>query len=230
MIVLNDPYYLHGPVPGYGAPEDRWYTGEDLYYMAPQYDQRYTLQHMMSANLTTLDYQRNDDIDDQKCKTYTSTDHAIGAYSATVFNGGNIRAEPNLQGKVLGQIHVGQRVVLLYRTADFRWFYISSPEAIGWVRATLLTFDREVAENVPIYREESGSIDEPKAAEESNAGSLNAVVYNGGNLREAPNTSVRVLDQINAKEPVALLGKRGSWYKIRSPISLVSLVRCINRC
>jgi hypothetical protein len=325
MIALDGKYYLHGPAPDYGAPEDRWYTGEDLAYALPDYDQRYLIQQMMAADLRTIAYQRTDAIDNQKCQTYTSTDRklmsmlyntlfqsgqsyessrfyeptlgvaicedghihrvtmnfdfdcgckdssqiegreelvpvsnqyrpqqavvmvtyhiemrfrnfdaitpikapaqaaalvydpsslaSMGELSVIVFNGGNIRAEPNLQGKVLGQIHAGERVWLMYRTEDARWYYISAPESIGWVSATLLTLPEGTLEHVPIYGEAAETGETPRTTEDD-VGAFEAVVYNGGNLREAPNTSGRVLDQINAKEQVLLIGKRGSWYKI----------------
>jgi hypothetical protein len=48
------------------------------------------------------------------------------------------------------------------------------------------------------------------------AGGLTARVANGGNVREAPNLSSKVLDQVHASEAVQLLEKTkdGAWYKI----------------
>jgi SH3-like domain-containing protein len=124
--------------------------------------------------------------------------------TATVFNGGNIRKEPrvsNIQGDVLGQLHAGEVVTLLERTNDSAWYRVQAPEAEGWVSATLLTIDPEVARQVP-------------AAKPPETG-LTATVFNGGNVRERPVTG-RPLDQINAGETVQLLAKTpdGGWYQI----------------
>jgi flagellar FliL protein len=78
---------------------------------------------------------------------------------------------------------------------------VQAPEAEGWVSATLLTIDPELAKQVP-------------AATPPETG-LTATVFNGGNVRERPVTG-RPLDQINAGEEVKLLAKTvdGGWYQI----------------
>jgi flagellar FliL protein len=123
--------------------------------------------------------------------------------TATVANGGNIRQSANLSGKVLGQLHAGEVVKLLEKSSDGRWYHVEAPEATGWVSATLLRIDRAVADQVPT------PTTTPNA-------SLTATVFNGGNLRDQPTLSGKVLDQINAGEKVQLLEKTrdGAWYKI----------------
>jgi hypothetical protein len=124
--------------------------------------------------------------------------------TATVFNGGNIRKEPrvsNNKGDVLGQLHAGEVVTLLERSNDSAWYRVQAPEAEGWVSATLLTIDPEMAKQVPT--------DKPPET------GLTAKVFNGGNVRERPVTG-KPLDQINAGETVQLLAKTsdGGWYQI----------------
>jgi Bacterial SH3 domain len=121
--------------------------------------------------------------------------------TATVFNGGNIRKEPQVGNNVLGQLHAGEVVTLLERSNDSTWYRVAAPEAEGWVSATLLTIDPEVASQVaPATPPETG---------------LSATAFNGGNVRERPVTG-RPLDQINAGETVQLLAKTsdGGWYQI----------------
>jgi hypothetical protein len=132
---------------------------------------------------------------------------------ATVFNGGNIRREPNLRGAVLGQLHAGQRVSLLERTADDRWYLVAAPEATGWVSSTLLTLDAGAAGLVPVTGH--GSTPAPSS---SQAG-LTAKVFNGGNLRREPSTMGQVLDQIHAGEVVQLVERTadGNWYRVVNP-------------
>jgi len=121
--------------------------------------------------------------------------------TATVFNGGNIRKEAQVGNNVVGQLHAGEAVTLLERSNDSRWYRVKAPEAEGWVSATLLTIDPEVAKQVP-------------AAAPPETG-LTAKVFNGGNVRARPVTG-KPLDQINAGETVALVAKTsdGGWYQI----------------
>ncbi len=129
--------------------------------------------------------------------TATST----ATLTATVFNGGNIRKEPQVSADILGQLHAGEVVTLLERSNDSAWYRVQAPEAEGWVSATLLTIDPEVAKQV--------STSAPPET------GLSATVFNGGNVRARPVTG-KPLDQINAGETVQLLAKTsdGGWYQI----------------
>ncbi len=71
--------------------------------------------------------------------------------TASVFNGGNVRAAPNLQGTVLDQIHAYETVILLGRNADGVWIRIINPRGQeGWVHRSLLTLDPAIAETLPV--------------------------------------------------------------------------------
>jgi uncharacterized protein YgiM (DUF1202 family) len=70
---------------------------------------------------------------------------------ATVSNGGNVRAAPNLSGRVLDQINANEEVELLAKTANGQWYQIKNiRDVTGWVSSTLLTVDPDVAEQVPV--------------------------------------------------------------------------------
>jgi hypothetical protein len=129
--------------------------------------------------------------------------------TATVFNGGNIRPQPQL-GACNGcpQLHAGETVTLLEKTEDGRWYRVKAPGGEGWVSVTLLRIDGDVARQVPI--EGQSTPPTPGAAS-----GLTATVFHGGNVRETPVTG-RPLDQINSGETVQLIGKTadGRWYKI----------------
>jgi flagellar FliL protein len=123
-------------------------------------------------------------------------------FTATVFNGGNIRQRPVVEPcPDCPQLNAGEEVTLFERTANGQWYRVKAPEGEGWVSATLLTIDAEVAQQVPVVAPASTG--------------LTATVFNGGNVRERPVTG-RVLDQINANETVELLEKTsdGGWYRI----------------
>lgn len=144
-----------------------------------------------------------------------------GELTATVFNGGNIRAEPATSAAVLGQVNAGETVYLYERTSDGRWYYVGAPAAEGWVHSSLLTVDPTVAAQVPVSGEQAAAPQSQPAV----AG-LTATVFNGGNVRAAPNPQGQVLDQINAYEVVELLAKTGDavWYKMRNPRGVVGWV------
>lgn len=133
--------------------------------------------------------------------------------TATVFNGGNIRAAPHTQAEVLGQLHAAETVALLERSADGVWYHVDAPEASGWVHVSLLTIAPDVAPQVPLLGAD------PPAAESGAAkdvAELVAAVRNGGNVRAAPNLQGQVLDQVHAYESVDLLARTadGAWYQI----------------
>jgi len=70
---------------------------------------------------------------------------------AMVFNGGNVRAQPNLQGDVLDQVHAHEPVRLLAKTGDAGWYRIvNQRDVVGWVSATLLTVAPADAVLVPV--------------------------------------------------------------------------------
>jgi hypothetical protein len=136
---------------------------------------------------------------------------AAPALSATVFNGGNIRPQPQL-GPCNGcpQLHAGETVTLLEKTEDGRWYKVKAPGGEGWVSVTLLRIDAEVAKQVPLEGQSPSTPPTPGAVS-----GLTATVFNGGNVRETPVTG-RPLDQINAGETVQLIGRTADsrWYKI----------------
>ena len=144
-------------------------------------------------------------------------------FTAVVFNGGNVRAAPNLGGQVLDQINANESVNLLEQTADGTWYRIINERGVeGWVSVTLLSIDANVAGQVPIEGQAAEDpVEEPNEQETpetppSEPTGLTATVFNGGNVRTAPNLSGAVQDQINANETVQLLERTadGTWYRI----------------
>lgn len=139
------------------------------------------------------------------------------ALTATVFNGGNIRQRARIEACTnCPQLHAGETVQLLEKTADGRWYRVTAPAGTGWVSSTLLRIDGAVARQVPIEGQ-STPTPAPKGtpAPAGTPTGLTAKVFNGGNVRERP-VSGKPLDQINAGETVQLVAKTadGVWYKI----------------
>jgi restriction system protein len=82
--------------------------------------------------------------------TAAPTETPAAKLTATVFNGGNIRTAPRIEDCNCPQLHAGETVQLLAKTADGRWFRVSAPEGTGWVSVTLLRIDASVARQVPV--------------------------------------------------------------------------------
>ncbi len=146
---------------------------------------------------------------------------------AAVFNGGNVRTAPNLRGLVIDQVNAGESVTLLARNADSTWVkIINEREMMGWVSRTLLTVSPNDLRDLPVSNETVPTPlpatvaalplpPTPNATAPPVTG-LTAIVFNGGNVRAAPNLQGQVLDQVNARETVQLLFKTadGNWYQI----------------
>lgn len=140
-----------------------------------------------------------------------STPTATGL-TAQVFNGGNLRDQPNLQGAVLDQVNADENVDLISRNASGTWLRITNVRGIsGWVSTTLLTLGSGVLDQVPV---DGAAAPAPPAAPAATG--LTAQVFNGGNVRTQPTLQSDVLDQIIAGETVTLLGRNadGEWYRI----------------
>ena len=147
--------------------------------------------------------------------------------TASVFNGGNVRTSPSLRGLVIDQVYAGESVFLLARNADSTWLkIINERKMTGWVSRTLLTIAPDDLRRLPVSNETVptplpatvAALPPPPTpnATVPPATGLTAIVFNGGNVRAAPNLQGQVLDQINARETVQLLSKTpdGNWYRI----------------
>jgi flagellar FliL protein len=153
----------------------------------------------------------------------------VEGLAATVFNGGNVREQPSLGGRVLDQINAGETVQLLEKSADGQWYRITNIRSVsGWVSRSLLTVDPQVAARVPIQGQSPPTAPPAPGTPVPTfvPSGLTGTVFNGGNVREQPSLGGRVLDQINAGETVQLLGKSadGQWYRITNIRSVTGWV------
>lgn len=81
-----------------------------------------------------------------------ATPAAPTGLTASVFNGGRVRERP-VNGKELGMINANEPVQLLEKTSDGRWYRIIDIRNVtGWVSATLLTIEKQVADQVPVAK------------------------------------------------------------------------------
>lgn len=147
--------------------------------------------------------------------------------TAEVFNGGNLRSSPDLRGIVIDQVNAGETVQLLAKNEGETWLrVINERQVTGWISRTLLTVALDDLSDLPVSAEPAPTplpatvaalppAPTPNATVPPATG-LTANVFNGGNVRAAPDLQSQVLDQINARETVELLSKTpdGEWYRI----------------
>jgi hypothetical protein len=75
----------------------------------------------------------------------------ISGVRAYVTNGGNVRAEGSLQGKVLDQVNAGEMLPVHAISPDGRWYQVTTPRNVtGWVSVTLLDIDPALAPWLPL--------------------------------------------------------------------------------
>jgi restriction system protein len=56
-----------------------------------------------------------------------------------------------MRGTVLDQVHAGEIVELLGRSADGNWLYIRNPRGqVGWTHRTLLTLEADISERLEV--------------------------------------------------------------------------------
>jgi uncharacterized protein YgiM (DUF1202 family) len=141
--------------------------------------------------------------------------------TATVYNGGNIRDTPSLKSKVLGQLHAKQTVTLTEKTANGKWYHVIAPEATGWVSASLLSINPDIAAQVPVQGKAptQGTVTTIRAG-------ITVTVRNGGNVRDTHGTHGTVIDQINANETVQALARcnKNVWIKIYNERGVIGWV------
>ncbi|GAB4209374.1 MAG: hypothetical protein OHK0022_40330 [Roseiflexaceae bacterium] len=76
---------------------------------------------------------------------------ATPALEVAVFNGGNLRERPAINGTVLDQINAQERVELHQRSADQVWYYVTNARGVtGWVHGSLLTVPADIGAQLPV--------------------------------------------------------------------------------
>ncbi len=144
---------------------------------------------------------------------------ALSGLKASVFNGGNVRTLPSTKGEVLDQINAGETVSLIAQSPDGKWLLILNPRSVtGWVSETLLTLPATAKQALPVSNlpaNQAASAPTPAAPAPAPSGTT-ATVFNGGNVRESPNLTGKILAQLDAGETVGLLAKTpdATWFKI----------------
>lgn len=128
---------------------------------------------------------------EQKSKSKTNT----GMVTADHLN---IRSEPNLSGSVLGNLRMGDEVVILDHKDD--WYEIEFSSGRAWVsRAYIEKTKPSQPTNNTIASQEEYYI---------------SPLYDGTNIRKKPTLKSDIIGQASSKDVYRVLEKDGDWIKI----------------
>jgi SH3-like domain-containing protein len=146
---------------------------------------------------------------------------------ATVNNGGNVRAEPDADARIVGAIQLGDTVEVLEKNEASTWYRIETSSGVsGWTSVLALRPDAQVVAQTPI---EGGIMPTPPVSTPTFALTTGVLVpvFHGGNVRSEPSLSSRlILDQVYTGETVELLARtsNGIWYQVKNPREQVGWV------
>jgi SH3-like domain-containing protein len=119
---------------------------------------------------------------------------------------------PTVGSAVTGSMPSGTSVVPLVRSEDNQWLLVrQANDRVGWMNAKYVEQDETTIERIPSVRPDRAKV---------TAGPLTARVFNGGNIRYAPDKRRgTVLGQLHADQTVSLVAKTkdGQWYKVVAP-------------
>jgi hypothetical protein len=124
---------------------------------------------------------------------------AAGPLKATVFNGGNIRYRADVKtGTVLGQLHAGQEVTIVARTADSQWIHVIAPEAEGFVSVSLLTIDPQALSQAPVTQSVTLDVQPVGAAPPTQPAAASAPSATDGQTAASGGSNGAVADSLTA--------------------------------
>jgi SH3-like domain-containing protein len=144
-----------------------------------------------------------------------------------VNNGGNVRAEPDADARIVGAIQLGDTVEVLEKNQASTWYRIETSSGVnGWTSVLALRPAADVVARTPI---EGGIMPTPPISTPTfdlTTGVL-VPVFHGGNVRSEPSLNSRlILDQVYTGETVELLARtsNGIWYQVKNPREQVGWV------
>ncbi len=169
-------------------------------------------------------------------QTQTATNAVVeapaGAAPKTAVNAArlNVRDQPSLDGKIIGELNLGDVVDVLGKSADGAWYQIQYAGAKAWIFASLTlpnaaarNSDAVSVANNPPAASPSPSVSKPVSQTETvikmPAGNAPRTAVNTAklNVRDQPSLSGRIIGGLNRGDVVDVLGKSadGAWYQIR---------------
>ncbi|MBS4199777.1 N-acetylmuramoyl-L-alanine amidase [Bacillus sp. FJAT-49732] len=107
----------------------------------------------------------------------------------------NIRSEPNLSSSVLGNLQMGDEIIILDTVDD--WFEIEYSSERAWVSSNYV---EKIEANLPtsVIQDENYVY----------------ALYEGTNIRKKPTLKSKIVGQASTKDVYKVLDKEGDWYKI----------------
>lgn len=235
-IVKDGVTYLHGPLPLPGADKDEWYSidkGGRANAIAAFTQPRFLPALTKKVALADFAPAGSVNMDGQQCNRYSG-----GLRPAlSMFDGLGVPTTPEAQAAE------ATPVVERMQDQGYNFDQSSSAEIVacadGFVhllRSSVSGTSPDIG-NKPFAMSVLYSVSDPngdivirapdnaRKLDLSTMG-LTAQVFNGGNVRESPTLTGKVIDQINAQESVMLLGKTadGNWYRIANIHNVIGWV------
>jgi hypothetical protein len=228
--------YIHGPAPMLGATENKWYvldqsTGDQSFAEGLQagVEQGFDYKSLTSADLSFITAMGKQTLHGRQCDIYGATDKnaivkALASASTTAVSARDLdqidRAEVKFWVCDDGYFHQAW-VSIEGATAD------RPNDTIGFrMRLSLFDYNGTFTIGAPPNPARldppnlGGTVFEtlPSSTSTPTGGPI-ATVFNGGNIRQAPNAKGQVLGQLHAGQTVGLLEKTvdGRWYHVSAP-------------
>lgn len=133
----------------------------------------------------------------------------------------NVRAQPNINAQLLGQINRGQSVTVIGKSADGQWVQVSfaaSPSGSGWVFAQVATITGDLG-SVPVTGGQTTPA--PSAAVQLQPPFVRLKPDQPfANVRSGPDVGFQRLGQLDTTQPAARVkGKNAAatWWQIEFP-------------
>jgi hypothetical protein len=228
--------YIHGPAPMLGATENKWYvldqsmSGQSFAKdLQAGVDQNFDYKSLMNADLSFITTMGKQALHGRQCDVYGTTDKnalvkALASASTTPMSASDLdqidRAEVKFWVCDDGYFHQAW-VSIEGATADH------PKDTIGLrMRLSLFDYNGSFTITAP---PNPAKLDPPNlgapvfetlpSTASAPVSGPTATVFNGGNIRQAPNAKGQVLGQLHAGQTIALFEKTvdGRWYHVSAP-------------
>jgi len=228
--------YIHGPLPMFGATENKWYvldgtTGGDSFTqnLPTGINQSLDYKGVANADLSFLTTLSKQVLHGRQCDVYGTTD------KNAIIQAIKSSSMPNVPSNDLDRIEAAEIKFWVCDDGYFHQAWVSiegttadRPNVKSAVRIRLSLFDYNsdftiAAPLNPAQLERpqlGGTVFQTlPSASAAPASGPNASVFNGGNIRQRPGVKGQVLGQLHASQTITLLEKTvdGRWYLVKAP-------------